>query len=483
MSRRKTTEQVVGEFRERLGDRWDYSNTEYVDATTPMRITCPEHGDFFQFPNNHKRGFIGCGGCSGRAYTTQDFIRESTQVHGDLWSYSETEYVNNHTPVVIICRQHGAFTQHPRSHRRGHNGCPKCNRWSVSVEQFKEQSPYADEFDYSKVDFTKVKEKATITCLIHGDFEQVVDSHLRGFVGCRGCQSTGSSKGEKEVADFIRGLGADVETNVTGLLSNPRYEIDVYLPGLQLGLEFNGLYYHSEKYKTLRYHFDKYEDAQKNGIRLVQVWEDDWGAKRAIIEEHLRQVLGRTALPKVGARQTVVSIEEPWEAQRFLNAYHIQGYLGASIHLGLRKEGELVAIGSFKKRGKDYDLVRYATSNNVQGGHSKLISFFERNYTYSTLITFADRTFSDGGLYRTTGWKEDGIVRPDYFYLYRGKRHHKFNFRLKRFREDPALKYVEGMTERELAQINGLLRVYDAGKIRFVRPHPTVPEGLDSVVD
>jgi hypothetical protein len=44
---------------------------------------------------------------------TTEFIDKSTKVHGDLYDYSNVEYINNHTKVVIICKKHGEFTQTP----------------------------------------------------------------------------------------------------------------------------------------------------------------------------------------------------------------------------------------------------------------------------------------------------------------------------------------------------------------------------------
>lgn len=473
MSKQKTAIEVVEEFRKVWGNRWDYSKVEYSSANSPVRIVCLEHGEFLQLPNNHKRGHVGCGGCSGKTLKgTEKFISEARLVNGDRWDYSLTKYINNHQAITIICRDHGEFTQHPRSHLRGHVGCPKCNRWSVSVQQFKEQSPFKEAFDYSKVDFTGTRDKVTITCKIHGDFEQVADSHLRGFIGCRSCQTTGSSQGEREVAHFLRSLDLEVKENVRGLLSNSRQEIDMFLPTLRVGVEFNGLYYHSDKFKVPRYHYDKYESAQASGIRLIQVWEDDWESRRSVVEEHLRQVVGKSTLSKINARDTEVILVPSHQAKQFLEAYHIQGYVGSSVQVGLKHEGCLVAVACFKLRGEDYELVRYATSANVRGGHSKIVAHFERTHTYQNLITFADRTFSDGGLYSKTGWVKDRIIRADYSYVVGGKRHHKFNFRLKRFRSDPSLEFVGGMTEAELARLNNILRIYDAGKIRFIKPHP-----------
>lgn len=475
MSRAKSTEQFVTEAQGVWDNRWDYSNTTYVKALEALTITCPEHGDFKQIPVNHLRGSVGCGECSGRkTLTTEEFTALAKKVHGDAYDYTKTEYVDNHTKVTITCKLHGDFQQHPRSHRKGSVGCPLCNGWVHTPESFTElsQAQFGNKFTYHNTSYTKAREKVTITCREHGDFIQVADSHLRGFIGCLGCQSTGFSAGERELGEFIQSLGVAYEANCRGKISPLKSELDIYIKEQNLAIEFNGLYYHSEKFRALRYHADKFKAAQVEGIKLLQVWEDDWYLKRSIVEEHIRQALGVSSLPKIAARKTEITTITIGEARQFLDAHHIQGFVGASHYLGLRFKGTIVALSCFKSKGDDYELVRYATSANVQGGHSKLVTYFERNHSYRNLLTFADLTFGDGGLYRKTGWVEDTYLRPDYFYVKGTVRYHKFNYRIKRFREDPTLKFEEGMTERELAQLNGFLRVYDAGKIRFIKPHP-----------
>ena len=101
-----------------------------------------------------------------------------------------------------------------------------------------------------------------------------------------------------------------------------------------------------------------------------------------------------------------------------------------------------------------------------------MVRFVESNYKYRQLETFADLAYSDGGLYETTGWTKRKVLNPDYTYLKSGKRVHKFNYRKSRFSSDPSLHFETGMTERELAKLNGLHRVYDAGKAKYVKPHP-----------
>ena len=141
---------------------------------------------------------------------------------------------------------------------------------------------------------------------------------------------------------------------------------------------------------------------------------------------------------------------------------------------------ELVAVMVLKRSGSKYPgqwtLDRYATACSVPGGHSKLLKHFQRNNTWTSIVTFADLTISEGSLYETTGWTRDSELDPDYRYVYRNQREHKFNFRRARFRDDPAFQYDPDLTEKQLAQMNGLPRVYDCGKIRYVMTNGDIIE-------
>ena len=114
------------------GDKYDYSEVEYVNALTKVKIICPEHGPFMQNPANHIRD-IGCSKCGDkrtadkRRRTTEEFIEEAKLVHGDLYDYSKVEYWTSHDKVEIICLVHGSFWQSPVNHVRGNKaGCPGC---------------------------------------------------------------------------------------------------------------------------------------------------------------------------------------------------------------------------------------------------------------------------------------------------------------------------------------------------------------------
>ena len=132
------TGEFIEEAKKVHGNKYDYSKVEYIDSHTKVCIICPEHGEFWQTPNNHLNG-KGCYECAkislwdkrGRI-TTEEFIKKAREIHGNRYDYSETVYKNQREKVKIICHkknknciEHGAFYQTPSSHLNG-RGCPNC---------------------------------------------------------------------------------------------------------------------------------------------------------------------------------------------------------------------------------------------------------------------------------------------------------------------------------------------------------------------
>lgn len=125
MAKRKTTEQFIEDARKVHGNKYDYRGVEYINNQTKVTITCPEHGDFTQQPNNHLQG-NGCVKCVKNILkSTEEFIRASLDVHRGLYNYNKTSYKNSTTKVTITCKEHGEFIQSPILHLKG-AGCPKC---------------------------------------------------------------------------------------------------------------------------------------------------------------------------------------------------------------------------------------------------------------------------------------------------------------------------------------------------------------------
>jgi hypothetical protein len=312
---------------------------------------------------------------------------------------------------------------------------------------------------------------------------KVNDRYTKSY-GCPQCRAhTYVSKPEIEILEFLTALGLSVEQSNRKLLGCNR-ELDLYIPDKKFGIEFNGLYWHSEaqgKGKGEQYHKAKYDAAKAAGIQLVQIWEDDWRDRKPTVMRALAHKLGVTSMlaqvhpeladvtSKVFARRTKVVLLTTQQAQVFLEANHIQGFASGSYYLGLEGvDGVLRAVMVLKREADAVlNIVRYATAGSVTGGFTKLLSHATKTYNPSSFITFADHTISDGGLYEKHGFVVDKLIKPDYMYVVRNERKHKFGYRLKRFRNDPNLLWEEGLTERELAALNNLHRIWDAGKTRY----------------
>jgi Zn finger protein HypA/HybF involved in hydrogenase expression len=170
-----------------------------VLTTDKIAISCPIHGEFTQRVSDHLQG-NGCKVCGqevakGKNTKTQEqFIERANKVHKNFYNYSKTLYTGAHAKVTITCPVHGDFSQEASSHINKRYGCPKCgnkktkSKNTVSQIEFLERAKqqHADLYDYTKATYKDMHTKVTITCKIHGDFQQAPNHHLRGR-GCPAC--------------------------------------------------------------------------------------------------------------------------------------------------------------------------------------------------------------------------------------------------------------------------------------------------------
>lgn len=301
---------------------------------------------------------------------------------------------------------------------------------------------------------------ATWECADGHEWEAAIYNRTKDeYTGCPKCCLRQTSGAEKSLADFISTLSDNVITNTRNVIYP--YELDVYLPDQKIAVEFNGLYWHREEAIGKTRHYDKWQACNRLGIQLITVWEDDWRDRRNVVEKMLStKITGRKS---VGARKTVACNITYKEAAAFLDNWHIQGASSGSRYIGLKHHGDLVAVMVLTRDKDIYRLDRYASSVSIPGGLIKMIKFSG----YSRFITFADRTVSGGELYEKTGWTRTGELRPDYRYIYKDTRVHKFSFRRSRFKNDPKLQYNPSLTEKQLAELNGIHRIWDSGKVKY----------------
>jgi hypothetical protein len=141
LSKKKTTNEFIKEAIQIHGNEYDYSLVNYKGIKNNVDIICNEHGIFSQRAQNHLNGLV-CPKCKMKKYrkTTDEFIKEAIQIHDNKYDYSLVKYENIEKEVNIICPTHGEFQQKPWNHLKGF-GCKLCsNSYKYDTKTFIEKS-------------------------------------------------------------------------------------------------------------------------------------------------------------------------------------------------------------------------------------------------------------------------------------------------------------------------------------------------------
>lgn len=296
-----TTEEFIKKAKEIHGDEYNYSNAIYIKSNIPIKIICKIHNEFKQLPNNHLRG-AGCSKCHGNInLTTEEFIKRANEIHDNKYDYSQTKYINNKTKVTIICKDHGEFDQGPTHHLFREHGCPGCsgNR-KMTTESFIARATelYGDKYDYSKVDYKNARTDVIIICKKHKEFTQTPDAFLNRQTTCIRCLDSQYSKKQIEWLNYVmetENINIDHAENggefVIGI-GKRKLKVDGFCKKTNTIYQFHGSFFHGDAniYPSdfLNTKLDKtmgelYNTTIKNeeyikslGYNLVIMWENDW---------------------------------------------------------------------------------------------------------------------------------------------------------------------------------------------------------------
>ena len=311
MGKRKTKEDFIKEANLKHCNKYNYNKVEYKNNKIKIIITCPIHGDFLQRPDKHLQG-NGCPYCQNNINkTTNEFINEAIQVHGDKYDYSKVEYINNKTKVCIICPEHGEFWQIPKNHIHRGQGCPKCaniatgNRCKLNKLSFinKANQIHNYKYDYSKIDYVNMKSKILIICPEHGEFWQIPTHHISMKCGCPKCNR---SHLEEKIERVLIENNINFEYQKRFKWLN-RQSLDFYLPEYNIAIECQGeQHFKSIDYfggksrfqKQLKLDKQKKELCDKNNINLLYYTDFNKSDKDIIktIDELLNIILKKKDL-------------------------------------------------------------------------------------------------------------------------------------------------------------------------------------------
>jgi predicted nucleic acid-binding Zn-ribbon protein len=130
--RHSTTEKFIKRAQKVHNNKYDYSNTKYTSIESKVNINCIEHGEFFQFPNDHIYHKHGCPKCANKlsslriSHTIEQFIQKAKNIHNNQYDYSKSIYIGSHSKIEVVCIKHGSFWPTPTNHIDKQSGCPKC---------------------------------------------------------------------------------------------------------------------------------------------------------------------------------------------------------------------------------------------------------------------------------------------------------------------------------------------------------------------
>lgn len=462
---------------------WNWTGVKLPGTSKQtFEFECPVHGTQKATINQllTKQGTSPCPQCSRLAgaerISAAQWVDRISRKWGGEVTLDPSSVTTSQARAQFACRHHGAFTAILADVANGH-GCPECGRARARQSKlagfgnFHELAHLAHgtTYEYHPETFTDVQTATKITCSKHGDFWQIPRNHTTLGAGCPRCINS-ISRGEDEVAQFLEQLGLRVERRVrpTGA-----WELDIVLPDLMVAIEFCGIYWHGENFKSPSYHQNKLRQANDAGYRLVTIFSDEWEQMTKRVQAHLRAMAGLNH--KVGARTHRV-VKVGWaQARDFLAQFHLQGAGRPAAHCyalvdesGVINEVATWGTDRFSNSGAA-ELLRLCSRPGITvvGGVSKLVRAFQKDTGAQRLMTFADLRWGTGNAYGKVGFKQDGVTNPGYFWAKGTQRWSRVRFqkhKLQAILEN----FDPGKSEIQNCRDNGYWRVFDCGHSRWV---------------
>jgi hypothetical protein len=268
------------------------------------------------------------------------------------------------------------------------------------------------------------------------------------------------SVGQKQLYEFILSICPDaIQSYKNGL------EIDVYIPSKNIGIEYDGVYWHSDSIRDKNHLLKKSEYFANVGIDIIHIWDLEWLYKTEICKSIIMSRLGkyRTTLY---ARKCEIRDVSKKDYSDFIDANHIQGKRTSSIRIGLYYEDSLVSVMGFAKSKTEYEMTRYCSKlyTKVIGGANKLFKYAIMNCGITDVVSYSDIRLFEGEMYNTLGFDHSHNSMPNYFYFKSNNSylHSRVAFQKHKL-ESKLTKYDVCKSEYQNMVDNGYHRIWDCG--------------------
>lgn len=298
MSKKLTTEEFIEKAKKIHGNKYDYSEVEYVNSHTKVKIYCKKCKNYFFInPNHHISSKTGCKKCAieeqhlKQRLSKDEIIKRAKEIHGNKYEILEISFLPKNNKIKLLCKQcNRVFWQQIKSHLRG-NGCKYCGykanseKHMRSLSDFiqKVKTKYGDLYDYSYIKKEDLNNKILIKCNTCNNFFRITPSN---FLSNRGCSFCKKSKGEKQIVIFLKNNNINFieQKKFKDCCSIRPLPFDFYLPNYNICIEFQG----GQHYEKFRFEKDdtallkrkerdqiKREYCKSHNIELIEIRYDE----------------------------------------------------------------------------------------------------------------------------------------------------------------------------------------------------------------
>ena len=482
-------------------------NDPYINSQTKISFTHTVCNHTFQMsPNKFMQGRR-CPRCSGvERYTTATYKAYIEEKTDGKWSIASA-YVSNKEPLEFLCTECMSIHKMTPHLFVNTSSNPKCScgnpRPTKDVFNRTTKTKLTKEIVQTRIDAKfgrgeyilqgEYINSMTPMSVLHTKCGVVTQKRVNAMMhhgeGCLECSglkpimhtisdipiSQSTAYGRNELVRFLLELYNDADEVYPG-------SSGIIIPDKDLTIKYIESLRDSEAYIGRTAHFDEFNEHISHGVRLLQIADHEWINKNAIVKSKLRHILGLTPT-KIFARKCTFKLIDNTMANEFSDKNHIQGrpYCPYIAYGLVDKNDNLVACAAFTKGSalgyhadiNNMEVIRYASilDTHIVGGFSKICNNFLKVHTYiMSLTTFADCMWSSGSLYKKAGWVQCETIGPRYTYVNPTtlQSYHRSSFTKDKIKRKFPDIYDEKLTEREMMLKTPFVRLYDAGKIKFV---------------
>lgn len=470
----------------------------YINAQTKLECKCKVCNHRWQAPYSTLRVLkYGCPRCAEKAVgenqrlSNDEAFKQIALKHPTIEVLTE-RFVNTASRMSFRCKVCNTKWQTSYNNLiHAGTGCPTCGRQKAIKARtytLDELKRLIDESVDLISEYKGINERIQCRCKVcQNEWETLVNVLVHTKSKCPKCARK-QTKGEKYMQELFESLGIEFIMNDRKTLPSGK-ELDFYIPSLKISVEINGEFWHSSAQERIykNYHLDKTRECEALGIHLFQFWHlNELVKKTEIMESMIKNALKLPQTTRIFARKCEVKRIDSKEGRVFCEQNHIQGGGIASVYFGLFYENKLVSVMSFGKarfnKKVEWELIRFCSllNHSVVGAGSRLLKHFERECKPKSLISYANRRWAsaNSNLYQKLGFKFVREAEPNYTYYkenqYDGRMFNRITFQRHKIDKWFGKKFDKKMTEGEILESEGFVRIYDCGNLVYLKEYGEV---------